>query len=267
MQKNYLSFKKCCETIKKDHIKVTKDSFTEKNWNEEGKKIVLNMNNFGKMMKELNKKIEYVKNEELDKEEDINSTVEKIESEIENAKNDVEPLIDRIKEKTNHYACDFQLAAKKEMQDEQQGQGQELAFDLINDKEVLRKRRQELENIHMTAAQMKELTDAMNLDVIEQGEHLKNAEEKVGKAEDNADKAHKEIEEANKISKGNKKCLILFIIIIIVALVGIGLIIWAIVKNTKSSEKKEQTPTPTPVNPNSTNLILTYQEEKKEKIE
>ena len=46
LQKNYLSFKKASDQLKKDYAKVSNESFTEKDWNTEGRKITINMNNF-----------------------------------------------------------------------------------------------------------------------------------------------------------------------------------------------------------------------------
>lgn len=229
------------------------DSFMEKNWNEEGKKIAVSMANFGKSMKDLNKKIEYVKNQDLIQDEDINTIVEKVESELENAKTNIEPLIDQIKEKTSNYACDFQLAANQELKKEEEEQGQDLlVMDLENDKEMLQKRRKDLEIIHKTSKQIKEITDKMNTDLLEQGELLNDAEEKVGEAEENADKANENIEEANKLSKSNTKCMIFYIVIIVVALAGIGLLVWGIIKWTKNKKTEPAKTEPAKTEPSKT---------------
>ena len=52
LQKNYLSLKKASDQVKKDYQKVLNDSFVENDWNNEGKKITMNMNNFQKLMKD-----------------------------------------------------------------------------------------------------------------------------------------------------------------------------------------------------------------------
>lgn len=227
LEKNYFSFKKVSEQIKKDYPKIINETFTENNWNEEGKKITINMNNYQKLIKDLTKKVEIAKNEKIDN-EDINDMVKKVESELNNAKNNIDPLIGKIKEKVKYYACDFQLAANQEIQNE--AQGQELVMDLMNNKDILDKRRQNLEDIHQTSAQIKDLTDKMALDINNQGAILNEVENKVTEAEDNAVKAKKEIIQADKLSKSNKKRVIFYVVLILIALIGIGLILYYALK-------------------------------------
>ena len=207
-------------------MKVINDNFLENEWNKEGKKITVNMNNFQKLKKELSKKIDYVKSSNIDN-NDIHSYVEKIESELENAKTNIEPMILKIKNKISTYANNFEIAANQEQKEEK---GEELIMDLMNNKHVLEERRKNLQDIHQTAAQMKEITDKMALDVNQQGAILDDIEGKVIDSEDKANKARQEIEEANKISKSNKKCVIFYILIIIGGLVGLGLLGYGIYK-------------------------------------
>lgn len=207
-------------------MKVINDNFLENEWNKEGKKITVNMNNFQKLKKELSKKIDYVKSSNIDN-NDIHSYVEKIESELENAKTNIEPMILKIKNKISTYANNFEIAANQEQKEEK---GEELIMDLMNNKDVLEERRKNLQDIHQTAAQMKEITDKMALDVNQQGAILDDIEGKVIDSEDKANKARQEIEEANKISKSNKKCIIFYILIIIGGLVGLGLLGYGIYK-------------------------------------
>ena len=239
LQKNCLSLKKASDQVKKDYQKVISDSFIENDWNNEGRKITTNMNNFQKLMKDLSKKVDYAKSSDINK-NDIKDTVDKVEAELENAKANVEPMILKIKNKISTYANNFQLAAHQEEKEEK---GQELIMDLINDKDVLEERRKNLEDIHKTAAQMKEITDKMAQDVNQQGALLDEIEGKVIESEENANKAKQEIEEANKISKSNKKCVIFYIIIILGSLVGLGLISWGFYslfhKDNKKSNKKK----------------------------
>lgn len=207
-------------------MKVINDNFLENEWNKEGKKITVNMNNFQKLKKELSKKIDYVKSSNIDN-NDIHSYVEKIESELENAKTNIEPMILKIKNKISTYANNFEIAANQEQKEEK---GEELIMDLMNNKDVLEERRKNLQDIHQTAAQMKEITDKMALDVNQQGAILDDIEGKVIDSEDKANKARQEIEEANKISKSNKKCVIFYILIIIGGLIGLGLLGYGIYK-------------------------------------
>ena len=118
-------------------MKVINDNFLENEWNKEGKKITVNMNNFQKLKKELSKKIDYVKSSNIDN-NDIHSYVEKIESELENAKTNIEPMILKIKNKISTYANNFEIAANQEQKEEK---GEELIMDLMNNKDVLEERR------------------------------------------------------------------------------------------------------------------------------
>ena len=100
----------------------------------------------------------------------------------------------------------------------------------MNNNEFLKKKREDLEAAHKISAQIKDMTDNMVENVNEQGEMLKQVEEKVNIAEENAIKAKEEIKKADKTSKGNTKCFIFYIILIIFALVGAGLLIFGIFK-------------------------------------
>ena len=188
------------------------------------------MRNFEKLMKDLNKKIEYAKNECMNN-YDINNIVEKVENELQNAQANIEPMLGVIKEKVKTYACDFQLAVNNE--EEKEDKGQELVMDLMNNKDILMERRKNLEDIHKTAAQMKEITDKMAADLSNQGALLNDVENKVIESKENAEKAKKEISDAEKISKSNRKCVIFYILLILGALAGIGLMIWGFIKLNK----------------------------------
>ena len=180
------------------------ESFVEKDWNNEGKKISMNMNNFQKLMKDLSKKVDYSKNSNSE-DNDFKKIVDKVESELENAKANLEPMLLKIRNKISTYSNDFQMAANKEEKEEK---GELLIMDLMNNNDILEQRRKNLEDIHQTAAQMKEITDKMAQDVMEQGALLNEIEGNVIESEENAKKAKEEIMEADKISKSNRKCVI-----------------------------------------------------------
>ena len=237
LQKNYFALKKIMDKIKKAHATVTNDEFVENDWNEQGKDIKIDIATYKNLIKDLNKKVNYIKNEKIDNEE-INNIVEKVESEIENAETNIEPLIEKINEKVSHYACDFELAAKQEIQKEEKKE--EVLMDLMDNKDILQKRRKNLENIHETAAQLKEITDKMSADLSKQGELLNDTEDKVINSEEKAKKAHEEIKEANKLSKSNKKCIIFYIILICIVLAGIGLLGWGIYNYIKTNNSKNK---------------------------
>ena len=227
LQRNYLSLKKVSEQLKKDYSKVINDDFHENEWNNEGKKITANMTNFEKLMKDLNKKVEYCKNENIEN-DNINKVIQKIETELSNAKENIEPMLGKIREKVKTYACDFQLAVNNEQPKNEKEQ--EVIMDLLNNKEILEKRREDLEGIHKTSAQLKDITDKMAQDLNEQGAILDDVEKNIINTEENAEKAKKEIIEADKISKSNRKCVIFYIIIILASLTGIGFIVWGLLK-------------------------------------
>ena len=94
-------------------------------------------------------------------------------------------------------------------------------MDLVNNKEVLDKRREELENIHKTAALLKDTTDQMAVNVNKQGAMLDEIETNVITSKENAEKAKKEIVKADELSRGNKKKLLCLLLIILVAIGGI----------------------------------------------
>ena len=215
------------------------ESFVEKDWNNEGKKISMNMNNFQKLMKDLSKKVDYSKNSNSE-DNDFKKIVDKVESELENAKANLEPMLLKIRNKISTYSNDFQMAANKEEKEEK---GELLIMDLMNNNDILEQRRKNLEDIHQTAAQMKEITDKMAQDVMEQGALLNEIEGNVIESEENAKKAKEEIMEADKISKSNRKCVIFYIIIILGSLIGLGLLSWGlyeIITNKKKSNNKNK---------------------------
>jgi len=184
-------------------------------------------------MGKLSKKINEAKNVNLDDQE-IEGMIEKVKDELESAKNNIEPMIRKMKEKISHYECDFQLAVNNEQREnEKKEQEQEMIFDLTNNKELLDKRRKDLQDIHSTADQIKQMTDKMAMDLKEQGAILNDIENKVTETEDNAKKSKEEIMQADKMSKSNRKRAIFFIIIILVALGGMAALIFGLVNYFK----------------------------------
>lgn len=136
-------------------------------------------------------------------------------------------MIDTINDKVQFYAQDFELAAENEIKKEEKAQ--EMIGNLLNNEEILKKRRENLETMSKTSAQIKDMTDHMVMEVKNQGAVLNEIEENVITAEENAVKAKKEIEDANKISKSNKKCYIFYVILSLATLIGLGFLTWGIV--------------------------------------
>ena len=196
---NYYSFKTASYEVKKDYKKLIDEDFNEKKWNIEGKGIAKNINQFQVLMGKLSKKINEAKNLNLN-DPDIEDMIDKVKEEIESAKDNIEPMIRKMKEKISHFACDFGLAAKNE-QRENEKKEQQMVLDLTNNEE---KRIKDLQDIHDTYMKIKEISDHIAL-VKKQGEILNEIENEVIEAEDNAQKAKKEILDADKMSKSNKK--------------------------------------------------------------
>ena len=188
-----------------------------------------NISQFQILMGKLSKKINQAKEVELNNKE-IEEMIEKVKEEIESAKNNIEPMITKMKEKISHYGCDFQLAVNNEqMENEKKEQEQEMILNLANNKEILDKRHKDLQDIHFTANNIKQMTDKMVMDVNAQGAILNDIENKVEETEENAKKAKKEIVQADKMSKGNKKRAIFLIVIISLSLIATGFLIYGIV--------------------------------------
>ena len=110
-------------------------------------------------------------------------------------------------------------------EENQEAKQQEQMQELIDNKEFLEHRNKELQQIHKTAAQLKDLTDDMAKQLNQQGEKLDIIEENVDKAAENAADAKKEIEAANKNSKKNTKKMICLITFVCIALVAVTLVL------------------------------------------
>ena len=110
-------------------------------------------------------------------------------------------------------------------EENQEAKQQEQMQELIDNKEFLEHRNKELQQIHKTAAQLKDLTDDMAKQLNQQGEKLDIIEENVDKAAENAAEAKKEIETANKNSKKNTKKMICLITFVCIALVAVTLVL------------------------------------------
>ena len=97
-----------------------------------------------------------------------------------------------------------------------------------NNTEALKLRGEELNDIQIISAQIKDITSSMKIKVNEQDEAFKNLEEKVIEVDKNIDEGLKDIKEIKKGMKENNKkiCCIIFLIIFIVGILCV--IIYAI---------------------------------------
>lgn len=101
--------------------------------------------------------------------------------------------------------------------------------EIMNRQEYYKEREKDLQKVHKTAAQLKDLTQNMAQEINKQGEILDNIEANVEKAQENAKDAHEEIKKADETSKKNRKKLCCLITIILVALIAIGAIILSLI--------------------------------------
>lgn len=215
VQKKYLELKKASKQIDIDFKKVMSDDFTENEWRKEGRKINLNINNFDNIKNFIKRKIE---DDHLDSQNDDN--IRRIQNYLEEVEREITPKTYEINKKTKNFAVlDEQIIVGGEVQNDPQGNL--LIQDLANNQEVLEERRKQLETMHKTAAQIKDMSDAMVKQLDEQGAILDQVETNVNTAEENAKKAKAEITKANEMSKSNRKRMICFIVIIVVAVLGI----------------------------------------------
>ena len=219
-----MQMKRISNDIKIYYEKIIKENYTDKNWEKDGKAVTNSINTFKKLYNELNDKVNYTKENSLIKNE---GTVSKVEEALESAKKSTLQYIQAINEKTRYYNNDFEM--NNPADEEPAPQQQEIVMDLMNNKEVLQKRREELENIHKTAAILKDTTDQMAQDLSRQGAQLEEIEANVITSKENAEKAHKEIVKADELSRGNRKRLLCLILFVLVAIGGITAILLSLI--------------------------------------
>lgn len=94
------------------------------------------------------------------------------------------------------------------------GANQLMVIEIENNDVYLKKRREQLQNIYKISAEMKEMSDAMVVNVHEQGELLDQVQDKVTEAINNAEGAESEIKKADEISRGNRKRIICMLVIV-----------------------------------------------------
>ena len=199
-------------------------SFQEKDWKECGSKIKL-------CIKIVCDNINFLKNAVENSQDPNSRTIEIIKENFPDIEK-IEPLISDMNDKINY--CKFdQMEEKEEKEeeekDENQIKSQILIQDLYKNKEILEKRREDLETVYRTSAQIKDLTDIMAKQLNEQGEILDNVEENVITAEDNAKKANIEITEAEELSRGNRKMMSCLIVIVLISIAGITAILLSLI--------------------------------------
>ena len=221
LRQSYLNLKKASEQVKKDYNRLIKEDFGEQEWRREGKKINNNIRKYEKMLKDVTRNLEKARDSEAASEDNITT----VDEGLDKIRDQYEPMVRAMKEKINQFSIDLEMDEREGQGENEQDDGQQeqeqIEVNLMNNQEYLGQRKKELQEIHKTAALIKDTTDKMAQDVHQQGEMLNDIEEKVVKTEDNVEKAGKEINRANELSKGNTKrlCCIIWIIIIVIGVV------------------------------------------------
>ena len=221
LRQSYLNLKKASEQVKKDYNKLIKEDFGEQEWRREGKKINKNIRKYEKMLKDVTRNLEKARDSEAASEDNITT----VDEGLDKIRDQYEPMVRAMKEKINQFSIDLEMDEREGQGENEQDDGQQeqeqIEVNLMNNQEYLGQRKKELQEIHKTAALIKDTTDKMAQDVHQQGEMLNDIEEKVVKTEDNVEKAGKEINRANELSKGNTKriCCIIWIVIIAIGVV------------------------------------------------
>ena len=173
------------------------------------------------MLKDVTRNLEKARDSEAASEDNITT----VDEGLDKIRDQYEPMVRAMKEKINQFSIDLEMDEREGQGENEQDDGQQeqeqIEVNLMNNQEYLGQRKKELQEIHKTAALIKDTTDKMAQDVHQQGEMLNDIEEKVVKTEDNVEKAGKEINRANELSKGNTKrlCCIIWIVIIAIGVV------------------------------------------------
>ena len=208
----------------KEHISNVNDS--ENIDNKKKNAIEKDITSFDKTLREL-------KNE-LSKEENNNNNEDflLIRNYVDEVERDVSPIVQRLKEKIQYFIPLVERSFEENKEEEKQKQ--KMVFqDLSNNDEILKERGKQLNDIHQISAQINDMTKEMSKKVVDQGIILDNIEDNVIKTNKNATEAKKEIIKADEMSRGNRKRMICYIIIISVAILAITGILLSIFLNKK----------------------------------
>ena len=208
----------------KEHISNVNDS--ENIDNKKKNAIEKDITSFDKTLREL-------KND-LSKEENNNNNEDflLIRNYVNEVEREVSPIVQRLKEKIQYFIPLVERSFEENQEEE--NQQQKMVFqDLSNNDEILKERGKQLNDIHQISAQINDMTKEMSKKVVDQGIILDNIEDNVIKTNKNATEAKKEIIKADEMSRGNRKRMICYIIIISVAILAITGILLSIFLNKK----------------------------------
>ena len=192
LQQSFKQLKKFAKQVETDYKKLIDETFDENQWRKEGQKILSNIKKFEKTLKDLTNNVQNSK----DNGTASQITISKIDEEIKKINQKEVGMVKAIREKIENYASfdENDNNNHEEEIDDQEEQKQELVLDLMNNKEILERRRKELQDIHKTSAMIKDTTEQMQQDLYKQGEVLANVEDNVFKTDENVEDAAKEID-------------------------------------------------------------------------
>jgi t-SNARE complex subunit (syntaxin) len=230
LRNSYLNLKKASDQVKKDYNRFMSEEFTDQDWRNEGRKINNNIQKFEKLYDELEQALENAKDEENFDSQTIQTVEEGLKS-IRSVQSNIRAMKDKIASANYNIEMLDQQNPEENEDDQQQGQ---VVMNLMQNKEVLEQRGKALQEIHKTAALIKDTTDKMAQDLVQQGEMLDDVEQHVVKAEDNVNKAEKEIKRADELSRGNTKRLAYIIVIVVVAIGAVLAIVLSLVLKNKN---------------------------------
>ena len=122
-----------------------------------------------------------------------------------------------------------EINSQEEKKNEEIQKEEIMVQELQNNQEVIKQRGKELQEIHQISNEIKDISDSMVNKISEQGAILDDIEGNVAETEDNAKKSKQEIIKADEMSRGNRKRMICYIVIIAAAILAItGIILPAV---------------------------------------
>ena len=162
LRESYLGLKKVADQIKRDYNKFMGEDFSDQDWRSEGRRINNNIQKFEKLYQELQDNLENAKNEDNFDSQTI-QTVEDGLRGMQNIQGNIRAMKDKIA--SSNYNIEMLSQENAEENEEDQQQGQEV-LNLMANKDVLEQRGKALQEIHKTAALIKDTTDKMAQDLV-----------------------------------------------------------------------------------------------------
>ena len=180
-----------------------------------------------KTVQDFEKKYKALKDKRRSVKENTNEDsddLDKIESILKEAEEQILPQLNMMKGKI------LEMNNTPEENKNEEIQKQDVIVqDLQNNQEVIKQRGKELQDIHQISNEIKDISDSMVNKINEQGAILDDIEGNVVEAENNAKKGKQEITKADEMSRGNRKRMICFIVIISLSILAITGIILSII--------------------------------------